>query len=77
MQPEIRKKYAGDDEKILMHVSNFRKVKRVEDVLRMFDIVRKKIPARLILIGDGPERSNIEKLAGNWIPAPKLLRWVK
>jgi L-malate glycosyltransferase len=59
---EIRKKYAGDDEKILMHVSNFRKVKRVEDVLRTFDIVRKKIPARLILIGDGPERSNIEKL---------------
>lgn len=60
--PETRRKYAGDDEKILMHVSNFRKVKRVEDVLRMFDIVRKKMPARLILIGDGPERSNIEKL---------------
>jgi N-acetyl-alpha-D-glucosaminyl L-malate synthase BshA len=59
---ETRKKYAGDDEKIFMHVSNFRKVKRVEDVLRMFDLVRKKIPARLILIGDGPERSNIEKL---------------
>jgi N-acetyl-alpha-D-glucosaminyl L-malate synthase BshA len=59
---EVRKKYAGDNEKILMHVSNFRAVKRVEDVLRMFDIVRKKIPARLILIGDGPERSNIEKL---------------
>ncbi len=59
---EIRKNYAGADEKILMHVSNFRKVKRVEDVLRTFDIVRKKIPSRLILIGDGPERSNIEKL---------------
>lgn len=59
---ETRRKYAGDDEKILMHVSNFRKVKRVGDVLRMFDIVRKKIPARLILIGDGPERSNIDKL---------------
>ena len=59
---ETRRKYAGDDERILMHVSNFRKVKRVEDVLRMFDIVRKKIPARLMLIGDGPERSNIDKL---------------
>jgi L-malate glycosyltransferase len=59
---EVRKKYAGDDERILMHVSNFRKVKRVEDVLKMFDIVRKKIQSRLILIGDGPERSNIEKL---------------
>jgi len=59
---ETRRKYAGDDEKILMHTSNFRKVKRVEDVLRVFDIVRKKMPARLILIGDGPERSNIERL---------------
>ena len=59
---EHRKLYAGDDQKILVHVSNFRKVKRVEDVLRMFDIVRKKIPSRLILVGDGPERSNIDRL---------------
>ncbi|MEO6882412.1 MAG: N-acetyl-alpha-D-glucosaminyl L-malate synthase BshA [Bacteroidia bacterium] len=54
--------YAPQGEKLLIHVSNFRKVKRVEDVLRVFDKVRKKIPAKLILIGDGPERSNIEKL---------------
>jgi len=54
--------YAPLGEKLLIHVSNFRKVKRVEDVLRVFDKVRKKIPAKLILIGDGPERSNIEKL---------------
>jgi N-acetyl-alpha-D-glucosaminyl L-malate synthase BshA len=57
-----RKLYASDTQKILVHVSNFRKVKRVEDVLRVFDIVRKKIPSRLILVGDGPERNNIEKL---------------
>ncbi|HXB12564.1 MAG TPA: N-acetyl-alpha-D-glucosaminyl L-malate synthase BshA, partial [Bacteroidia bacterium] len=57
-----RKLYASDTQKILVHVSNFRKVKRVEDVLRTFDIVRKKIPSRLILVGDGPERNNIEKL---------------
>lgn len=59
---EHRKLYAGDNQKILVHVSNFRKVKRVEDVLKMFDIVRKKIPSRLILVGDGPERSNIDRL---------------
>jgi N-acetyl-alpha-D-glucosaminyl L-malate synthase BshA len=46
----------------LLHISNFRKVKRVEDVLRVFDKVRKQIPAKLILIGDGPERGNIDKL---------------
>src|ERR1051325_6519774 len=45
---------------ILMHISNFRKVKRVEDVLKVFNLVRKQIPAKLILVGDGPERSNIE-----------------
>lgn len=54
--------YAPNGEKILIHVSNFRAVKRVEDVLRVFDKVRKEIPAKLILVGDGPERGNIEKL---------------
>lgn len=57
-----RKKYAAYGERILLHVSNFRKVKRVEDVLRVFDKVRKEVPSKLILIGDGPERDNIDKL---------------
>ncbi|MCC7302741.1 MAG: N-acetyl-alpha-D-glucosaminyl L-malate synthase BshA [Bacteroidia bacterium] len=57
-----RASYAPAGEKILIHVSNFRKVKRVEDVLRVFDKVRRKIPARLILVGDGPERAAIERL---------------
>ncbi len=57
-----RKLYAADKQKIMLHVSNFRKVKRVEDVLRVFDIVRKKIPSKLILVGDGPERGNIDRL---------------
>lgn len=57
-----RKVIAPNGEKILIHISNFRKVKRVEDVLRVFDQVRKKIPAKLLLIGDGPERNNIERL---------------
>ena len=56
------KTFAPNGEKILVHVSNFRKVKRVEDVLRVFDKVRKVIPSKLILVGDGPERTNIEKL---------------
>lgn len=59
---ENRKKYASYGERILLHVSNFRKVKRVEDVLRVFDKVRKDIPSKLILIGDGPERENINTL---------------
>jgi len=57
-----KKHYAPYGEKLLIHVSNFRKVKRVEDVLRVFDKVRKVMPAKLILVGDGPERNNIEKL---------------
>ncbi len=59
---EQRKKHAAYGEKILIHVSNFRKVKRVEDVLRVFDKVRKQIPSKLVLVGDGPERANIDKL---------------
>ncbi len=57
-----RHRFAKDNEKILIHISNFRKVKRVEDVLRVFDIVRKTIPSKLILVGDGPERPQIDKL---------------
>lgn len=57
-----RHMFAPNGEKLLIHVSNFRKVKRVEDVLHVFDKVRKQMPTRLILVGDGPERSNIEKL---------------
>jgi L-malate glycosyltransferase len=57
-----KKMYAPKGERILIHVSNFRKVKRVEDVVRIFEKVRKVIPSKLILVGDGPERGNIEKL---------------
>jgi len=57
-----RKYYAPKDEKIMIHVSNFRKVKRVEDVLKVFDKVRKEVPTKLVLVGDGPERPAIEKL---------------
>ena len=57
-----KKMYAPNGERLLIHISNFRKVKRVDDVLRVFDKVRKVIPSKLILVGDGPERPVIEKL---------------
>ncbi len=50
------------NEKILMHISNFRKVKRIDDVVKVFAIVRKKIPSKLVLVGDGPEKPFIERL---------------
>jgi len=59
---EVRRKYACDGEMILSHVSNFRKVKRVEDVVRVFHIVRQTVSAKLILAGDGPERHSLERL---------------
>jgi L-malate glycosyltransferase len=58
-----RIEYASDDERLLVHLSNFRPVKRVTDVIEIFDRVRKKIPAKLMLIGDGPDRSQAEWLA--------------
>ena len=60
---EHRSEYASADEKILVHLSNFRPVKRLGDVIEIFDRVQKKIPARLLMIGDGPERSSAEWLA--------------
>lgn len=59
---QLRKSFAPNGEKILVHVSNFRPVKRVEDVIRVFDIVRKKVPSKLLLVGDGPERHKMEEL---------------
>jgi N-acetyl-alpha-D-glucosaminyl L-malate synthase BshA len=60
---EHRSEYASAGEKILVHLSNFRPVKRLGDVIEIFDRVQQKIPARLLLIGDGPERSSAEWLA--------------
>lgn len=57
-----RNRYAEKDEKILCHVSNFRRVKRVEDVIRVFAKVRENMKAKLILVGDGPERDKMELL---------------
>jgi N-acetyl-alpha-D-glucosaminyl L-malate synthase BshA len=56
----FKKAVCPNDEKLLVHISNFRKVKRMNDVVSTFDLVRKQIPSKLLLIGDGPERINIE-----------------
>ena len=58
----FRKVIAPNGERILMHASNFRKIKRVQDIVRIFDIVHKKIPSKLLFVGDGPERSEAESL---------------
>jgi len=60
---EKRSEYASADDKILVHLSNFRPVKRLTDVIEIFDRVQKKVPSRLLMIGDGPERSRAEWLA--------------
>jgi N-acetyl-alpha-D-glucosaminyl L-malate synthase BshA len=57
---KCRSAFAPADTKVLMHVSNFREVKRVPDVVRMFAKVRERVPAVLVLVGDGPERPATE-----------------
>lgn len=59
----FKKVIAPNGEKILLHASNFRKVKRVEDVIKVFAEIRKEIPAKLMMVGDGPERPAAEDLA--------------
>lgn len=53
---------ADDDEKIITHISNFRKVKRIDDIINSFYLINKQINSKLILLGDGPERIKAEKL---------------
>lgn len=60
---EMRPRFAEPNERLLVHLSNFRPVKRVQDVIHVFARVAKVMPARLLLIGDGPDRSIAEYLA--------------
>ncbi len=56
-----RQEFVSASEKMLVHISNFRPVKRIMDVLALFKIVREQIPARLVMVGDGPERHRAEQ----------------
>lgn len=58
----FKKAIAPNGEKIIIHTSNFRKVKRVDDVVRIFAGICKVLPAKLLLVGDGPERGTIERM---------------
>ena len=61
-ETEFRNRIAPEGEKILVHTSNFRVVKRVTDTIKIFEEVHKTIPSKLILVGDGPDRSECERL---------------
>ena len=58
----FKKAICPNDERLIVHTSNFRKVKRVDDVIHVFRKVRETVPAKLLLVGDGPERTRIEEL---------------
>lgn len=58
----FKKAICPDGEKLIVHTSNFRPVKRVEDVIYTYDLIRKKTPAKLLMVGDGPERQRMENL---------------
>src|SRR5690606_18217303 len=59
----MRKKFAPDGEKVLVHISNFRALKRVQDVIKIFAKVKEELQCKLLLVWDGPERSECERLA--------------
>src|SRR3990170_5880868 len=58
-----RRQFAKDEERILMHISNFRPVKRVEDIIKIFHLIDKKLSSKLVLIGDGPDLSKALSLS--------------
>ena len=68
--PGLRAEWAPGGEPILMHLSNFRPVKRLTDVIEIFALVREKMPAKLVLIGDGPDRGAAEYI----VRKKKLIR---
>lgn len=59
----FKKVIAPNGERILLHASNFRKIKRVQDVVKIFHEVHKQLPSKLLFVGDGPERQMAEELS--------------
>ena len=68
-----RSSLAFADERIITHISNFRPVKRVYDVVKIFNEIQKEIPAKLLLVGDGPERESIDILCNELNIKDKVL----
>lgn len=68
----FRKLIAPNGEKIIVHASNFRKVKRVEDVINAFLLINEKMPAKLLLLGDGPERPFAESICRDCVAATNI-----
>ena len=64
LRPELRRRFTSGEPgtKVVVHVSNFRPVKRIDAVLAIFDRIRKQVPARLLLVGDGPELATAYRL---------------
>ena len=60
-----KKRFAPNNEKVICHVSNFRKVKRIEDVIIAFEGISKEMDVKLLLVGDGPERARLEQISRN------------
>jgi N-acetyl-alpha-D-glucosaminyl L-malate synthase BshA len=60
-QEDLRSEYAEADERILVHISNFRPVKRIHEVVEIFAGIRKQVKSKLVMVGDGPERSRAEQ----------------
>src|SRR5690606_13282723 len=60
--PCSRSLLAKENERIVTHISNFRKVKRIDDVVKIFHKIQQSIPAKLMMVGDGPEKENAENL---------------
>lgn len=58
----LKEYYAPNGERIIMHISNFRRVKRVDDVVKAFAKIQPQVPSKLLFVGDGPERYNVEEL---------------
>lgn len=60
--PCYRSRIANENERVLTHISNFRKVKRIPDVIKIFHKVQQQIPAKLMMVGDGPEKEKAEQM---------------
>ena len=73
VSPINRDDFETDKEKIVYHVSNFRKAKRIPDVLKIFEGIAKRIPAKLILVGDGPEMESIRLLVSKSSFSDKII----